>query len=75
MKYIYLYFEFIIFIKFVRIGRMSVVVVELFVIFVSIVIINVSRRFMVYGGMLLNIFNCLLMNVDNLDFCEKKIFF
>lgn len=54
---------------------MSVVVVELFVIFVSIVIINVSRRFMVYGGMLLNIFNCLLMNVDNLDFCEKKIFF
>lgn len=54
---------------------MSVVVVELFVIFVSIVIINVSRRFMVYGGMLLNIFNCLLMNVDNLDFCEKKYFF
>lgn len=61
--------------KFARIGRMSVVVAELLVTSVSIAIINVSRRFMAHGGMLLNTSNCSPMNADNPDFCEKNIFF
>lgn len=60
--------------KFARIGRMSVVVAELLVTSVSIAIINVSRRFMAHGGMLLNTSNCSPMNADNPDFCEKKYF-
>lgn len=53
---------------------MSVVVAELLVTSVSIAIINVSRRFMAHGGMLLNTSNCSPMNADNPDFCEKNIF-
>lgn len=53
---------------------MSVVVAELLVTSVSIAIINVSRRFMAHGGMLLNTSNCSPMNADNPDFCEKKYF-
>lgn len=61
--------------KFARIGRMSVVVAELLVTSVSIAIINVRRRFMAHGGMLLNTSNCSPMNADNPDFCEKIFFF
>lgn len=58
--------------KFARIGRMSVVVAELLVTSVSIAIINVSRRFMAHGGMLLNTSNCSPMNADNPDFSHAS---
>lgn len=47
-------------------------VAELLVTSVSIAIINVSKRFMAHGGMLLNTSSCSPMNADNPDFCEKK---
>lgn len=47
-------------------------VAELLVTSVSIAIINVSKRFMAHGGMLLKTSSCSPMNADNPDFCEKK---